>query len=420
MGLWDKVKGEFIDIIEWKDDSRDTLVWRFPRYQDEIKNNAQLTVRESQLAVFVNEGEVADVYEPGRYELRTQNMPILTTLKSWKYGFDSPFKAEVYFINTRQFIDQKWGTSHPISIRDSEYGEVDIRAFGTYAYRVPPIGTFGPHGGYAERVSASQQGQAVVPAQTLIREIVGTHHDFDVDNINGQLRSILVSSFTDSVGEAQRGSNLSFLDMSSNLDELSAEVRKRIAQDFSAYGLELSKFLVENISVPEAIQEIRQQRMKMRMLGIQNYTQMQAADAMVAAAENPSGGNLAGAGVGIGAGYMMGQQMMQGMQPGQPGQPQYQSHQHHHQNQAPPAAAPPPAAPPPLPQVAYYAAIGGQQAGPFDMNGLQQQIGAGNITGETLVWKQGMSGWTKASEVQEVSQLFAAGPPPLPPPLPTS
>jgi membrane protease subunit (stomatin/prohibitin family) len=373
MGLLDKLKGEFVDIIEWKDDSRDTLVWRFPRYQDEIKNGAQLTVRESQLAILVNEGQIADIYSPGRHVLATQNMPILSTLKGWKFGFNSPFKVDVYFVNTKQFPDQKWGTSNPISLRDSEYGEVDIRSFGTYAYRCPDVDS----------------------ARKLLQEIVGTNKHFSVEDINGQLRSMLVASFTDAVGE----SRVAFIDMAANLDELSAAVRGRIAKDFEEYGLKLTKFVIQNVSVPEEIQEIRKQRMKMKMLGVANYQQLAAADAMLAAANNPSGG-AAGVGVGVGAGYMMGQQMM-----GAFAQPQQQQ-----QAQA---------APPPLPQQAqYFAAVGGAQAGPFDLGALRQQIGSGSITRDTLVWKQGMAAWTKAGEVAEVASLFGAAPPPLPPPLP--
>jgi len=306
---------------------------------------------------------------PGRHVLATQNMPILSTLKGWKYGFASPFKAEVYFINTRQFTDQKWGTSNAISLRDAEYGEVDIRAFGSYSYRCPDP----DHG------------------RKLIKEIVGTDKHFTVEEINGQLRTMLVTSFTDAVGE----SKIAFIDMAANLEELSAKVRDRIAKDFEEYGLQLTKFLIQNVSVPEEIQEIRKQRIKMKMLGVGSYQQLAAADAMLAAANNPSGG-AAGAGVGVGAGFAMGQQMM-----GAFAQPQQQ------------------AAPPPLPQSSqYFAAIGGAQAGPYDLNVLRQQIGSGAITRDTLVWKQGMAGWTKAGEVGEVSGLFGAVPPPLPPPLP--
>ena len=392
MGIIDRIKGQFIEVIEWTDDSRDTLIYRFPVYSKEIKNGAQLTVRESQLAVFVNEGQVADVYEPGRYQLTTQNIPILTTLKSWKYAFNSPFKAEVYFVNTRQFTDQKWGTSNPISLRDSEYGEVDIRAFGSYSYRVPAIGTFGPQGAYSDRVKAAEGGKAAVPVHKFIQEIAGTSGHFNIEDVNGQLRAMLVSSFTDAVGE----SRIAFIDMAANLDDLSKVVVGRIAKDFAEYGLELSKFLIQNVSVPQAIQEIREQRIKMKMLGLGNYQQLAAADAMLAAAKNPGGG-AAGAGVGIGAGFMMGQQMVNAFQ-----QPQ--------QQQA--------AAPPPLPVLQYYAAIGGSQAGPFGLDQLRQQAASGSLNRDTLVWKQGMAGWTKAGEVAELSAVFGAVPPPLPPPLP--
>ena len=176
MGLWDKLKGELIDIIEWLDDSRDTLVYRFPRYQNEIKYGAKLTVREGQAAVFVNEGKIADVFAPGMYELQTSNLPILATLKGWKYGFDSPFKAEVYFVSTRRFTDQKWGTKNPIMLRDPEFGPGRLRAFGSFEFK------------------------ASDPA-AIIREISGTDGDFTVDDINDQIRNIVITRFTDALGE---------------------------------------------------------------------------------------------------------------------------------------------------------------------------------------------------------------------------
>ena len=175
MALWDKLKAELIDIIEWTDDSANTMVWRFPRYQNEIKYGAQLTVRESQVAVFVNEGQIADVYQPGRYKLETQNMPILTTIKGWKYGFNSPFKAEVYFVNTKNFTDQKWGTKNPIMLRDAEFGPIRLRAFGTYAVKVNDAGKF-------------------------IKAIAGTQAHFTVEEIAEQLRNLAVTLFTDALG----------------------------------------------------------------------------------------------------------------------------------------------------------------------------------------------------------------------------
>src|SRR5215470_5463091 len=175
MGLIDKIRGEFIDIVEWLDDSRDTLVWRFPRHDNEIKMGAQLVVRESQTAVFVNEGQLADVFGPGTYTLETQNLPVLTTLKGWKYGFHSPFKAEVYFVNTRQFTDLKWGTQNPIIVRDPEFGPVRLRAFGSYTLRVVQPGPF-------------------------LKELVGTDPLFKTDEVTGFLRQNILAKLPTLLG----------------------------------------------------------------------------------------------------------------------------------------------------------------------------------------------------------------------------
>ncbi len=365
MGLWDKIKGEFIDIIEWLDDSSDTLVYRFERYGNEIKYDAQLTVREGQAAVFVNEGQLADVFPPGTFSLTTQNLPVLSTLKGWKYGFESPFKAEVYFVSMRQFTDEKWGTKNPVMLRDPEFGPLRLRAFGTYALRVKDPATF-------------------------LREIVGTSGHFTTDGITDQLRNLVVSRFTDHVAE----SKLAALDMAANYTELGDFVAEKIRPEFEAYGLELTTLLVENISLPPAVEEALDKRTSMGVIGnLGAYTQFQAAQAMEKAAENP-GGTAAG-GIGMGMGFAMANQMGQAMAQQQAGGP---------------------SAPPPLPQqAAYHVAVGGQQAGPYDLQTLRQQAQQGALTRETLVWKQGMTGWAKAGEVAELQPLFAAVPPPLPP-----
>jgi membrane protease subunit (stomatin/prohibitin family) len=191
MGLFNKLKGEFIDVIEWTDSSSDTMVYRFERYGNEIKNGAKLTVRESQAAVFINEGQLADVFKPGMYDLTTANLPVLSTLKGWKHGFESPFKAEVYFVNTKRFTDLKWGTQNPIMLRDKEFGPVRLRAFGSYSIRVTDPAVF-------------------------LKEIVGTDDDFNKDEVTGQLRNIVVSRFSDALGE----SGIAVLDLASNYNEL--------------------------------------------------------------------------------------------------------------------------------------------------------------------------------------------------------
>jgi len=384
MGFFDKIKGELIDIIEWLDSSQDTMVYRFERYGNEIKNGAKLTVRESQVAVFISEGRIADVFGPGMHTLETSNLPILSTLKGWKYGFESPFKAEVYFVNTRRFTDQKWGTKNAIMLRDPEFGPVRIRAFGTYVMRVNDAATF-------------------------IREIVGTDGHFTTIEVTNQLRNLIVSRFTDIIGE----SKIPVLDMASNYDELGEFITKRIHDDFSQYGIEVTKMLVENISLPPAVEEALDKRTSMGVIGnLNQYTKFQAANAMEKAAENEG---MAGGGMAMGMGFAMANQMGQAMnqQNQQPQQQASQQQQGYHQTQQPPRA---PSGPPPLPpQKQYHAAIGGKQAGPFDLGSVKQQIQRGMITRDTLVWTEGMPNWTKAGDVSDIAPLFSSVPPPLPP-----
>ena len=372
MGLWDKLKGELIDIIEWLDSSNDTMVYRFQRQGNEIKNGAKLVVREGQNAVFVNEGQIADVFQPGTYTLTTQNLPILATLKGWKYGFESPFKAEVYFISTRQFTNQKWGTKNPIMLRDAEFGPIRLRAFGTYAIRIIDGGKF-------------------------IKEIVGTDGDFTLDEVTDQLRNMIVSRFTDILGE----SRIPALDLAANYNELGDFISNKLQEEFEAYGLQAPKLLVENISLPPAVEQALDKRSSMGVLGdLNKYTQYQAAEALGTAAANPGG--AAGDAMGMGMGFAMANQMGRMFAGGG----------------AAPAAQGPAAAPPP-PPAAFHVAVNGQTTGPFDMNALQQQVTAGQLTPQSHVWKAGMSGWATASTVPELAALFGPpAPPPPPPPAP--
>ncbi len=376
MGLFDKIRGEFIDIIEWTDSSNDTMVFRFNRYDNEIKMGAKLTVREGQVAVFINKGQIADVFEPGMYTLQTDNMPILSTIMGWKHGFHSPFKAEVYFVSTRRFTDLKWGTKHPITLRDAEFGPVRIRAFGTYAIKV-------------------------VDASVFIKEIVGTDGHFTKDEITDQLRNMIVARFADIVGEAK----IPVLDMAANYDELGEFIKGKILEGFGNYGLDLTSMLVENISLPESVEKALDKRSSMGVIGnLQQYTQFQAANALEDAAKNPGG--MASGGMGMGMGFAMGNQMANAMTP----------------NTGQPAPAPANApggsvapTPPPLPQAAsFFVAINNQQTGPHDMNVLKQYAKAGTLSRDVLVWKEGMAKWTPAGEVSELSSLFGSVPPPLP------
>ena len=272
MSFWDKIFGEFVDIIEWTDTTANTMVYRFERYGNEVKYGAMLTVRESQIAVFVNEGLIADLFEPGLYKLETNNLPILSTLQSWPHGFESPFKAEVYFFNTKRFTDLKWGTKNPIMLRDKEFGPVRLRAFGTYAIRISDPVIF-------------------------LKEVVGTNGQFATDEITGQLRNLIVSRFASILGE----SGVPILDLAANYDELSDFISNRIQPEFQAYGLEITKLLVENISLPDAVEKALDRRSSMGVIGnLRDYAAYQAAESMRAAAENPAGGAAEGIGLGVG------------------------------------------------------------------------------------------------------------------------
>lgn len=363
MGLFDKIRAEFIDIIEWQDAAVNTVVWRFPRYLSEIKMGARLTVRESQVAVFMNEGQIADVYTPGMYTLQTQNMPVLSTLKGWKYGFDSPFKADVYFVSMRQFTDQKWGTKNPITLEDKRFGFVELRAFGTYAFSVTDPALF-------------------------IRNIAGTSQQFTAEEIGGQLRSLIVTKLTDAIGEG----NLPVEKFAANSEEISNLGKAKLTADFSAYGLALHAFFVENVSMPDELKKEIFEYSRLDKIDLQQLARMKMAKSIEAAAENQSG--MAGMGVGMGAGFTMGN-MMGNLFTGQMQQP---------------------SAPPPLPGSAtYYIAENGVQAGPYTMAQLGEAVSTKRLTRETLVWKQGMPAWGAAGTVAELSVLFATVPPPLPP-----
>ena len=275
----DFARSQFIEVIEWLDDSGNTLVYRFPVENKEIKMGARLTVRPGQMAVFVNEGGIADVFKPGLHRLSTHNMPILTKILSWKYGFNSPFKAELYYVSTRQFTDQKWGTSNPVMVRDPELGPVRLRAFGIYSFRVDN------------------------PAKFL-EDIVGTDGLFTTEEITGQLKRLTVSGFSDLLGESE----IAVFDLAASYDELSKASREKLSKEFQSHGLELVKFYVENISLPPEVEQMLDKRTSMGVVGdMSRFTQFQAASAMEAAAENPGG--TAAAGVGLGAGIAMGQAM---------------------------------------------------------------------------------------------------------------
>jgi membrane protease subunit (stomatin/prohibitin family) len=372
MGLLDRLRNELIDIIEWTEPAQnEVLAYRFPRYANEIKMGAKLIVREGQNACFVNEGQLADVFKPGTYTLETQNMPILATLKGWKYGFHSPFKAEVYFISMRQWTDLKWGTQNPIMLRDPEFGPVRVRAFGTYAMHVSDPATF-------------------------LRQLVATDPAFEKYDITNQLRNAIVSRFTDSLGQMK----VPILDLAGNYQKMGQSAQQWLGPELAAMGLALTAFYIENISLPPEVEKVLDQRTSMGMMGgvMGQFTQYQAANALRDAAQNPGGG-MAAIGANLAAGVGLGN-VMAGALAGSQQQQQQQSA---------------PAVPPPLPQTAsFYIGLDGTQQGPFDMAALTGKAKVGLFTRATLVWKQGMAGWVAAETVPELQGLFASMPPPLP------
>ncbi|RIX48929.1 MAG: hypothetical protein D3M94_03220 [Rhodocyclales bacterium GT-UBC] len=289
MALMDFIKKQFIDVLQWTEDGDGTLAWRFPMQDMEIQNGASLTVRDSQLAVFVNEGVVADVFGPGRYTLTTQTLPLLTNLKNWDKLFDSPFKSDVYFFSTRHQLDQKWGTPNPITIRDKEFGIIRMRAFGIYSYHLSD-------------------------AKTFYQKISGSRESYGREELEGQLRNTMVAGMTDLFGE----SGVSFIDMAGNQDEFGQAMMFKMKPMFAEYGLTLDTLVVQNVSLPEELQKVLDQKISMNMVGdMQRYTQYQVANSIPDAAKNEGG--LAGMGVGLGAGVgfgqIMGQAMTQAMQP---------------------------------------------------------------------------------------------------------
>jgi membrane protease subunit (stomatin/prohibitin family) len=361
MGILDFLVGQFIDVIHWTSDDRTNMVWRFEREGHEIKYGAKLTVREGQAAVFIHEGILADVFKPGLYQLETNNMPIMTSLQHWSHAFQSPFKAEIYFVNTTRFTDQKWGTKNPIICRDPEFGMVRLRAFGSYSVRVIDPGKF-------------------------MTEIVGTDGDFTTDEITYQIRNIIVQEFSRAIASAA----MSVLDMAANTDKLGALVSQAIAPVIAQYGIELPEFYIENISLPPAVEEALDKRTSMGMAGdLTNFARYSQAEAMTLAAKNQ---NAMGASIGM---------MMGGGMAGPWGAP----------------AAGAPATPPPVPtDGVWHVAVDGASTGPFSRANMGRMVASGELKRETLVWTPGQDGWKSAGEITELAQLFTVQPPP--PPVP--
>ncbi len=363
MGIFDFLSGEFIDVIHWTDDTRDTMVWRFEREAHEIKYGAKLTVREGQAAVFVHEGQLADVFTPGLYMLETNNMPILTTLNHWDHGFKSPFKSEIYYVNTTRFSDLKWGTKNPIMLRDPEFGPTRLRAFGTYTVKVTDPATF-------------------------LREIVGTDGEFTMDEISYQIRNIIVQEFSRVIAQ----SGIPVLDMAANTGDLGKLVATAISSTMAEYGLSIPELYIENISLPEKVEEALDKRTSMGIAGdLTNFMQYSGAEAMTSAASKPNGGGGMGAGLGMGIGMAMVGQMA---------------------HAGPWGAAP---TPPPAPvEHVWHIVKAGDVTGPLSKAAMGRMITDGALARDTMVWTQGQDGWKTADEVTELAQLFTIMPPPAP------
>ncbi len=363
MGLFDWVFGQFIDVIEWTDDSQDTMVYRFPRKDNEIKYGAKLTVRESQMAVFVNEGVIADVLSPGIYELDTNNLPIITSLQHWDHGFNSPFKAEIYFLNTKRFTDLKWGTKNPIMLRDPEFRMVRLRAFGTYEIKIKE-------------------------PERFMKEIVGTDSLFTVDEIENQLTNHILSRLPTVLAK----SDISILDFAANYGEFGEYITQKIAPSFDEYGLELTDILVENISLPEEVEKALDRRTSREITGdLDKYIKQQTGEAL---GNSGKGNSSIGDTLGVGIGVALGQDMISKI-----GKTDKNT-------------------PPPLPsrdESLYYVAIDGISDGPYDVRKIRALIKKGELTEETLVWTKKLKDWTSAKSVFE--QYFDNN---TPPPLPKS
>ncbi len=353
--IWNRLFGEFVDVIEWLDDSSNTLVHRFVRPGNEIKYGAKLTVREGQSAVFVHEGELADVFGPGMYELQTQNLPVLSTLQNWPHGFESPFKSEIYFFNMRRFTDLKWGTKNAVILRDPEFGPIRVRAFGTYVMRTADPAVF-------------------------LREIVGTDGHFTTEEITNQIRNIIVSRFADTIAKAR----IPILDLAGNYAQLGDFLTAKIAPELQVYGLELPKMLVENVSLPPEVEKALDQRSAAGVVGdLSRYVTYQTGQAI----GHP--GTAASTGIGIGAGIALARDTVSGT-----------------------------SSPPPIPDAgrSFHVAVDGAPSGPFEQHQLAEQAQAGALTRDSLVWTEGMGGWLKAGDIDELKPLFARVPPPLPAP----
>lgn len=377
MTLRDFIQGELIDIVEWLESSTDAMAWRFDRPDNEIKNGAKLIVRPGQLALFVEQGTVADVFQPGSHELATKNLPLLSKLRGWKYGFESPFKAEIIFVSTRQFTNLKWGTKTPVMTRDPELGAIRLRAYGTYAMRVRD-------------------------AESFVRELVGANSSFTIGQISDQIRDMVASRFGELLGEKP----IPVLQLAANYRELGELATEKLAAELARLGVELTQLVVESIALPDEVAATLDQKTRLGLLGgdLGSYAQLQAADAIRDSARNQGTG---GAGAAIGVGLGMAQQLA-----GAAGQAMSANAANNAKAPASSAApqTPPPIAPPPLPNaLAIWLGVRGTPTGPLDLAALKQHFRDGTLTGDTLTWRTGMAEWKPASQMPELKDVLAGG-----------
>ena len=358
MALFDFIQGEFIDVVEWLETSTDAMVWRFDRPNGELKNGARLIVRPGQLAVFVEQGTIADVFVPGQHDLTTKNLPILSRLRGWKYGFQSPFKAEIVFVSTRQFTGNKWGTKSPVMMRDPQLGPVRLRVFGTYAVHVSD-------------------------AESFVCELVGSSSSYTIGQISDQLRDLIVARMSEVLGEK----SIPLLELAANYSALGALGIAKLAPELAKLGVQLTQLVVENIALPDEVAATLDQRTRIELIGdVGAYAQLQAADALRDAARNPGAG---GAGAAVGVGIGLAQQL---------------SNTAASALRAPTASPP---TPPPLPQPkGFYLAVSGKQEGPFDLAALALRVRDGTLAGDTLAWREGLVGWVAALHVPELAALL--------------
>lgn len=288
MGLFSKIKKQLLAVIEYKNDKNDQIVYRYPLTErDEIMNSSTLVVRESQVAIFVYKGTICDIFEAGTYKLSTENIPFLTKLLSLPTGFNSPIKAEVYFINTRQFTGNKWGTQNPIMLRDADFGNIRVRGYGIYSFKVDD-------------------------AKTFLKEMFGTHSEYTVESVATQIKPLLLSNLADAIGE----SKVSALDLAKNYSEFADTVSTSVDAELKTLGLKLCSFIIENLSLPEEVEKALDERTRLGVMEekVGTYTRIKAADALTEAAKNPNGNNLVGLGVGLGAGANLGGLFTQNLQ----------------------------------------------------------------------------------------------------------